>query len=52
MTKVLVVGDTINRQRHIRIENHMIEMLNEFKYLGFIFNTNRKFSSMKKHIVN
>jgi len=30
----------------------MIEMLNEFKYLGFIFNKNRKFSSMKKHVVN
>jgi len=30
----------------------MIEMLNEFKYLGFIFNKKRKFSSMKKHVVN
>ena len=29
-TRVLVVGDRINRQRHIRIENYMIEMLNEF----------------------
>ena len=35
-TKVLVVGDMINRQRHIRIENYMIEMLNEFKYLSFL----------------
>ena len=35
-TKVLVVGDRINRQRHIRIENYMIEMLNEFKYLSFL----------------
>ena len=52
MTKVLVVGDIINRQRHIRIENYMIELLNEFKYLGYIFNKKRKFSSMKKHVVN
>ena len=29
----------------------MIENLNEFKYLGFIFNKKRKFSSMKKHVV-
>ena len=27
-TKVLVVGDIINRQRHIRIENHQIEIVN------------------------
>ena len=26
-TKVLVVGDRINRQRHIRIENYMIESI-------------------------
>ena len=51
-TKVLVFGDRINRQRHIRIEHYMIEILNEFKYLGLIFNKNRKFSSMKKHVVN
>ena len=29
-TKLLVFGDRISRQRHIRIENYMIEMLNEF----------------------
>jgi len=51
-TKVLAFGDRINRQRHIRIENHIIEYLNEFKYLGFIFNKNRKFSSMNKDVVN
>ena len=51
-TKVLVVGDRVNRQRHIRIENYMIEILNEFKYLGLIFNKKRKFSSMKRHVVN
>ena len=42
-TKVLVLGDRINRQRHIRIENYRIEILNEFKYLGFIFNKKRNF---------
>ena len=51
-TKVLAFGDRINRQRHIWIENHIIELLNEFKYLGFIFNKKRKFSSMKKDVVN
>ena len=49
-TKVLVLDDGVNRQRHIRIENYMIEILNEYKYLGFIFHKNRKFSSMKKHV--
>ena len=51
-TKVIVFGDRINRQCHIRRENYMIEILNEFKYLEFIFNKTRKFSSMKKHVVN
>ena len=52
MTKKIyfVFGDKINRQRHIRIENYMIEILIEFKYLGFIFNKNRKFSFM--YVVN
>ena len=48
--KYFVFGDKINRQRHIRIEIYMIEILNEFKYLGFIFNKKRKFSSM--YVVN
>ena len=30
-TMVLVFGDIINRQNHIRTENYMIENLNEFK---------------------
>ena len=51
-TKLLVVGERINIQRHVRIENYMIEILNEFKYLEFIFNKTRKFSSMKNHVVN
>ena len=51
-TKLLVVGERINIQRHVRIENYMIEILNEFKYLGFIFNKKRTFSSMQKHVVN
>jgi len=50
-TKLLVVGERINIQRYVRIENYMIEILNEFKYLGFIFNKKRKFSSMQKHVV-
>ena len=32
-TKLLVVGERINIQRYVRIENYMIEILNEFKYL-------------------
>ena len=30
-TMVLVFGDIINRQRHIRTENYRIEIVNEFK---------------------
>ena len=46
-TKVLAFGDRINRQRHKRMVNYMIEILNELKYLGIIFNKKRKFSSKK-----
>ena len=54
MTKVLVVGDRINRQRHIRIENRKIEFLNELKYIVDIdlLNNNRNKSIMKKYVVN
>ena len=50
-TKVVVFGDKINRQRNIQIKNYHIEVLNEFKCLGVVFHKNRKFTSMKKHVV-
>ena len=50
-TKVLVFGDRVNRQRNIILRNNRIDVLNEFKYLGVILNTNRKFTSMNKHVV-
>ena len=49
-TKVLAFGDRINRQRHKRMVNYMIEILNELKYLGIIFNKKRKFSSKKAYM--
>ena len=50
-TKVLVFADRVNRQRNIIFRNNRIEVLNEFKYLCVILNTNRKFTSMNKHVV-
>ena len=50
-TKVLVLGDRVNRQRNIILRNNRIEVLNEFKYLGVILNKNRTFTSMKKLVV-
>ena len=47
-TKVLVFGDG---QRNTIVRNNRIEVLNEFKYLGVILNKTRKFTSMKKHVV-
>ena len=53
-TKVLVLGDRIIRPRHIRIENHIIELLNELKYIVDIdlLNNNRNKSIMNKYVVN
>lgn len=50
-TKVIVFGDRVNRPRQIEIKGNRIDVVNEFKYLGVIFHKNRKFASMKKHVV-
>ena len=51
---LILIGErtrVVNRKRNIILRNNRIEVLNEFKYLGVILNKNRKFTSMKKHVV-
>ena len=41
-TKILIFNQKINDGRVFKVGDNHIEVVNEYKYLGFIFNTHMK----------
>ena len=50
-TKLLVVGERINIQRYVRIENYMIEILNESNILDLYSTKNESFPLCKSMLL-
>jgi hypothetical protein len=50
-TTEMVFGDKRNRNRNITEDNHVLEIVDTFKYLGVVFSKNRQFAVAKKPIV-
>jgi len=51
-TKILVFGDRTRRNRNVVVDNHEIETVDSFKFLGVMSSKNRKFTMAKSHAVN
>ena len=51
-TKILVFGDRTRRNRNIVVDNHEIETVDSFKFLGVMFSKSRKFAMANSHVVN